>query len=70
MRRDVLDDAALYRAALRLAARRGAKAMVFAAYQARSLSDSGDMAGAMIWGGLLSAVRKVQRGPRRGETIN
>lgn len=70
MRRDVLDDAAVYRAALRLAARRGAKAAVFAAYQARSLFDSGDVAGAMTWRRLWWAVREVQRGPRHGESIN
>jgi len=70
MRRDVLDDAVLYRAALRLAARRGAQAAVFAAHQAKSLFDSGDVAGAITWRRLWWAVREVQRGPRRGETIN
>jgi hypothetical protein len=70
MRRDVLDDAVLYRAAMRLAQRRGVTAVTFAAHQARSLFDSGDVAGALIWRRLWWAVREVQRGPRRGETIN
>lgn len=70
MRRDVPDDAALYRAAGHLADRRVKTAAPFAARRAQSLLNGGIVAGAMMRRRLLSAVRQVQRGLRRGESIN
>jgi hypothetical protein len=70
MSRETFDDAMVYRAALRLANRRGETAAEFAARQAQSFLEVGNVTGAWMWFRLLTAVHEVQRGPRKGETIH
>jgi hypothetical protein len=63
-------DPDIFRAAKLVMDQQGEEAATFAAGRADQLLEDGDIAGALVWRGILVAIEELQRGPQEDEAVN
>jgi hypothetical protein len=65
-----MHDPDIWRVATLLLDQHGDEAALRAAQRADKLMDEGDMEGVAVWRRIVTAIEELQRGRRKGETIN
>jgi hypothetical protein len=70
MRRYLVSDSEIFRAARLLIDQHGEEASLRAAVRADDLLEGGDRVGSTAWRRILGAVEELRRGIREGEAVN